>query len=277
MADTNNLQNSIVITNSLINEHPIFSEKDYLLEKIFKAWEIIWETKIGNEDINFPLKDVEPRAQIIGEFFETIFSEIITNEYDTRRGSSKEKDILFNDVNYKKFDFEIKTSGQAGGKIFGNRSYAQPDINGELDSESRKGKSGFYLCLNFYKFNIYKIRIGWIDSQDWEPQASATGQMAGLKPYVYTNKLIELFDKRLLDATVRILPGVGDKSTLIDTYESINDLCNDIKNVITLNELNDFIINNRQTKTIKRLHKDIRKGIKSEYFYKLYKEFLQES
>jgi len=264
------------ITKKLVSKHPIFKDTNYILDKIFHSWNIIWDTKIGNDTINFPLKDIEPRAQIIGEFFETIFSQIILNEHKVIRGSSKEKDIKFLEVELNEFDFEIKTSGQSGGKIFGNRSYAQPDTNGEVESVSRKGKSGFYLCINFFKQHIYNIRIGWIDSTDWEPQKSETGQMAGLKNHVYTDKLISLLDKRLLNVSTEILPKVGPKSTVPSNYKGVIDICDKIKDNISYDELKKFVTNKIQTTYIKEMDKDLRKSINSERFLSLYTLYLQE-
>ena len=108
----------------------------------------------------------------------------------------KDKDCvcIINDY----YSFEIKTSSNAS-KIFGNRSYAQKTSN------SRKAKDGFYLTVNFEKFEkqenqpkilkdiikpcIKIIRFGWLDSSDWRGQRAATGQQSNLSKDVYEGKL----------------------------------------------------------------------------------------
>ena len=263
-------------TEELLREHELFNQKEILLDYIFRAWEIVWDTKIGNAEINIPLIQTEPRAQIIGEFFETIFAILLAETGQWQRGSQKEKDILSTDRSKPNFDFEIKTSGQSGGKIFGNRSYAQPDQLGEMDSTSRKGKNGFYLCINFFQNSIYKIRIGWIDSKDWEPQKSPTGQMAGLKSYVYNYKLIELHHPLMLKASPRVLPGVGDKSPVLE-FDSIEALCSDVRSKnITTKEITDFISTNNPSSNIKTL-KSCKSAIRSQEFLTLYTMYLEQS
>jgi ScaI restriction endonuclease len=67
-------------------------------------------------------------------------------------------------------------------QIFGNRSYAQEQASGSTG----KGKSGYYLTVNFQNFkiagadqpSITQVRFGWLDHTDWIGQASATGQQA---------------------------------------------------------------------------------------------------
>lgn len=263
-----------VVTNKLISEHPLFNNEETLLKHIFNAWQIVWDTKIGNEKINIKLVDTKPRAQIIGEFFETIFAILLSEEKNWRRGNQKEKDIVFLDESKSFFDFEIKTSGQSGGKIFGNRSYAQPDQQGKMDSDTRKGKSGYYLCINFFENHIYKIRIGWIDSKDWKAQISSTGQMAGLKDYVYDHKLIELYHHSMLKASPRVLPGVGDKSPVLH-FLCIEDFCSYVKSLgITADEIDDFISNKVPSNNIKALN-NCKSIINSNEFLTLYKMYLE--
>lgn len=262
-------------TEALLSEHELFNQKETLLNYIFRAWKIVWDTKIGNEEINIPLIETDPRAQIIGEFFETIFAILLAETGQWQRGSQKEKDILSTVQANKHFDFEIKTSGQSGGKIFGNRSYAQPDQQGEIDSDSRKGKNGYYLCINFFQNHIYKIRVGWIDSKDWEPQKSPTGQMAGLKSYVYDYKLIELYHPLMLKVSSRVLPGVGDKSPVLE-FGSIEAFCSNVKSKnITAQEITDFISTNKASSNIQAL-KSCKSAIKSQEFLTLYTMYLEQ-
>ncbi|XZO04092.1 MAG: ScaI family restriction endonuclease [Microcoleus sp.] len=65
-----------------------------------------------------------------------------------------------------------------------------------------KDKSGYYLVVNFQKFNpkiegvqtlnINLVRFGWIDREDWQGQTAATGQQAKLSPDVERYKLLKL-------------------------------------------------------------------------------------
>ena len=92
---------------------------------------------------------------------------------------------------------EIKGSSHPS-QIFGNRSYAQPQSEKGL-----KNKNGYYLTINFEKFNdkaqrnpeILSIRFGYVEHTDWIAQTSATGQQARLSTYVYEHKLKILYQK----------------------------------------------------------------------------------
>lgn len=66
--------------------------------------------------------------------------------------------------------------------------------------------------INFWEYSIYEVRVGWIDPIDWEPQKSPTGQMAGLKNYVYDYKLLSLVGEYYLEAPLQVISGVGEKS-----------------------------------------------------------------
>lgn len=102
-----------------------------------------------------------------------------------------EKDLVFlPDVGY---SVEIKGSSDPN-NVYGNRSYAQPGAVG------RKGKSGYYLTVNFQSFSpsrlrpsVTKIKFGWLDHTDWRGQAAATGQQASLTLEAKANKLVQIF------------------------------------------------------------------------------------
>jgi hypothetical protein len=104
-----------------------------------------------------------------------------------------EKDIVHIPDAY--FSVEIKTSSHKS-QVFGNRSYRQPATRSEI---GRKGKSGYYLTVNFEKFGnaarpqLKLIRLGWLDHDDWLPQESSTGQSARLRPEAYEHKLVTLW------------------------------------------------------------------------------------
>jgi len=91
------------------------------------------------------------------------------------------------------YSTEVKTSSNPS-HIYGNRSYAQASTKG------KKAKSGYYLAVNFEKFsdtkhhpNVLLVRFGWLDSDDWIGQTSATGQQSRLPTEVENNKLLELY------------------------------------------------------------------------------------
>lgn len=88
---------------------------------------------------------------------------------------------------------EIKTSSHPK-NIFGNRSYSQETAS------SKKSKYGYYMAVNFEKFTkknlnpkILKIRLGWLDYEDWQGQNAPSGQQARLSPDVETYKLVQLY------------------------------------------------------------------------------------
>ena len=92
------------------------------------------------------------------------------------------------------YSIEIKASSNPK-KIFGNRSYAQ-----QTESGSKKGKSGYYLAINFKKFDgkteqkpeLVNTRFGWIDHTDWRGQSAPSGQQANLSSDVEKFKLLSI-------------------------------------------------------------------------------------
>lgn len=199
-------------TRELIASHPILGREN-LVDDILQIWDALWSTSIGSDEIGVTFRELNPRAQIVGEFFESLFARYLSQRGPWRRGNSKQKDVLCEEDSQEHFSFEIKTSGQKTGRIYGNRSYAQEDSQGKIESETRKKRSGYYLCLNFWGEQIYRIRAGWIDPDDWKPQSSPTGQMAGLKDYVYDYKLVDLQGEYYLGAPIFVVQGIGNKTT----------------------------------------------------------------
>jgi hypothetical protein len=76
----------------------------------------------------------------------------------------------------------------------------------------KKEKSGYYITVNFYQRTLTLLRFGWIDQNDWQPQSSATGQMAGLPEHVYEEKLVCIPGDYRLSGPVELLKGVGEKT-----------------------------------------------------------------
>ena len=138
----------IDITKQLVEAHPVLGSEE-LLPWICQAWQAVWATTVGCADLSLPFVDLSPRAQIVGDFFESILAYLLSQVGPWRRGTSKEKDLVYTGADFTsgELDFEIKTSGQATGKIYGNRSYAQPGSDGTIDSAARKQRSGYYLCI----------------------------------------------------------------------------------------------------------------------------------
>lgn len=178
------------ITAALVNIHPLASEiKDVVLE----AWDDIFSSTLGGYRIG---RDIFPDPQIIGFFLHELIAlklEAKGNGQYRKGRQSNEKDVECD--NNPDFSLEIKTSSNPS-KIFANRSYAQPSVNG------RKNKDGYYLAVNFDKIEpgtvptVRMIRFGYLEHSDWIAQASATGQQAHLASETYNLKFVTLLDNR---------------------------------------------------------------------------------
>jgi hypothetical protein len=194
------------ITDLLLGQHPL--KPDEIREVALLAWEKVWETTIGSGKVAIRLTNLNVPATVVGYFFEVLFAREMQLRYPNDwRGnqSGDEKDLVY--VNDDKFSVEIKTSGQLGDRVYGNRSYGQEVTN---QAAAKKEKSGYYITANFYERTLHLIRFGWIDASDWRPQSSPTGQMAGLSDDVYKHKLILIPGDYQLNAPVGILGGVGE-------------------------------------------------------------------
>jgi len=193
------------ITQSLLAVHPL--KENVILEVALLAWQKVWATTIGTGRTAIRLTDLDVPATVIGYFFEVLFAKEMENRFPGQwRGTrnKEEKDLVY--IPDLTLSVELKTSGQLGYKVYGNRSYGQKLQKAEL---AKKEKSGYYITMNFYKRTLTLLRFGWIDASDWRPQASPTGQMAGLSDKVYQNKLVVIAGDYRLDAPLRLLSGVG--------------------------------------------------------------------
>ncbi|WP_293367766.1 ScaI family restriction endonuclease [Nevskia sp.] len=179
-------------TDEIIAGYPL-KMKD-LVDIVQQSWISLFSTTIG--DKGFKLGEhFFPKPQIIAFFLH----ELIPLEFASRypgvwRGESAaaDKDIVY--IPDSSYSIEIKTSSHPS-QIFGNRSYAQQV------SVGKKSKSGYYLAINFGKFDkgaarptIRRIRFGWLDHSDWQGQPSATGQQARLSAEVERGKLRLLWE-----------------------------------------------------------------------------------
>lgn len=195
------------VTNELVRQHPLSLE--LIHDVAMLSWDRLWNTWVGDAKIGFPIADIDPPATVIGYMFEKLFAKELAERSPGawRGGVGSEKDLhcLENDA----MSVEMKASGQLGDKIFGNRSYGQALSSG---GAAKKDKSGYYITVNFFEQSLTLLRFGWIDSTDWQAQASATGQMAGLSTDVYNHKLIPIKGAYMLGGPVRLLDGVGEKA-----------------------------------------------------------------
>lgn len=194
-------------TKELIADHPL--DLETIRELSLRAWSDVWSTQIGTGKATLPIRSLGLSAPIIGAFFEKLLAKHLELAFPNawRGGTGSEKDLHFVPAPDK--SIEVKTSGQLGLKIFGNRSYSQ-----ELASEAaaKKDKSGYYITANFFEDRLCLLRFGWIDASDWKGQAAATGQASSLPDSVYRYKLLIIGGEYALAAPVGILNGVGETS-----------------------------------------------------------------
>jgi len=219
------------IRDTLIREYPL--DMCEIREIVLRSYDKLLQTRIGDpaDDIKI-FEDVDIGAQATGAFLETI----IANEFQKRnsvwrQGSEAEKDLIH--TNNPKFSTEIKLSGQVNDKIFGNRSYAQ-----DTSGSNKKGKSGYYIALNIHiskgellpSHNLFLMRFGWIDFEDWSGQKAESGQAAKLNSDVYKNKMTVIEGNYLKDAPVELVYMIGESR-----IESVSDFL-DKHGIVTVGE-----------------------------------------
>ncbi|HUY34190.1 MAG TPA: ScaI family restriction endonuclease [Pirellulales bacterium] len=196
------------VTRQLLARHPLKPET--ILDVATAAWQDLWHTTVGAGRAKLPLVELSIPSTVVGYFFEVIFAKELESRFRGQwRGhrAKDDKDLVYlPDVT---LSVEIKTSGQTGFKVYGNRSYGQ-ELQNQLSG--KKQKSGYYITMNFVGTTMTLLRFGWIDAEDWAPQVSPTGQMAGLSNAVYTHKLVVIPGDYRKDAPVRLLQGVGPRA-----------------------------------------------------------------
>jgi hypothetical protein len=183
-------------TRELIQQHPLDSDEIY--EVVLQVWKEIFESNLTSRGYRIGV-DLFPRPQIMGFFLHELIPLEFSNRYPEiwrREENESEKDLVYLPDDY--FSIEIKTSSSKY-NTYGNRSYAQQSTTGR---KTKKDKSGYYLVVNFQKFEKNKpghdipkinlVRFGWIDFSDWQGQAAATGQQARLNRDVEKYKLLKL-------------------------------------------------------------------------------------
>jgi hypothetical protein len=197
------------VTEQLIAEYPL--SLDTIRDVALETWEMLWTTRIGVGEAAINLSEIDVPAPVVGYFFERLFARALgtrTNGEWRGQSTKDEKDLVY--PGNRRFDTEIKSSGQLGTKIFGNRSYG---MSNEDSAEADKvEKSGYYITVNFYQRTLNLLRFGWIDFDDWIPQKSAKGQAATLGEDVYKYKLIAIPGEYRANARVGIVRGVGSSA-----------------------------------------------------------------
>ena len=76
-------------------------------------------------------------------------------------------------------------------------------ISQPQSGSGQKDKNGYYIAINFEKFDDVKpnlpkillIRFGYLEHTDWIAQTAATGQQARLSADVYNYKLKKIYPK----------------------------------------------------------------------------------
>lgn len=196
------------ITKTLIARHPLTTET--LRDVAIASWKRLWQTTIGEGAYKLSLSELDVPAMVIGYLFEVLVGKDLELRFPGMwRGSASkaEKDLVH--LPDRQFSIEMKSSGQRGDKIFGNRSAGQRLLD---PARSKKEKSGYYLTANFTGRTLRLLRFGWIDEEDWQPQGAPTGQMSALPTRVYKGKLVTIPGDYRLDASVDCLPGVGPQT-----------------------------------------------------------------
>ena len=195
------------ITRRLIAEHPIpLSE---WRSACLMTWERLWQTTVGQGPLAVQLDTLDVPASVVGYFFEVLLARELGHRHPLAwRGNEtkQEKDLVcLTDLSK---SVEVKSSGQLGFKVFGNRSHSQ---KAKDESQVKPEKSGYYLTLNFFGRTLTLLQFGWIDIEDWVGQGSQTGQMAALKTEVYDFKILPIPGAYRQAGPVRLLSGVGPK------------------------------------------------------------------
>ena len=182
--------NWLAVTKTLIDQHPL--KPSELVEAVLMAWKLIFTDSVIGGKIKIGV-DVFPQPQILGDFLHELIPLLLEEKYPQlwrRDRAAGEKDLVY--LPDKSYSIEIKTSSSPKG-IFGNRSFSQASVS----RPQKKDKSGYYLAVNYPPVHkqravspITMIRFGWLDHEDWQGQAAASGQQASLSPQVLEGKLL---------------------------------------------------------------------------------------
>lgn len=184
------------VTESLIDEFPI--EMERIRDIVLDSWNEIFTISNASQDFAIG-KTIFPKPQILGFFLEEIVTHKIY-KLDPKTWLPDPTGYSKDLVNTKepKYSIEIKTSSSSK-NIYGNRSYAQKG------KSSKKSKDGYYLAINFEKFNVEEplkrpeitlIRFGYLNYTDWVSQSASTGQQARIPANIESVKLLPIYEKK---------------------------------------------------------------------------------
>lgn len=181
-------------TEELITMFPI--NMSTIVDIVLESWDDIFTVTNENGDFNIG-KTIFPKPQMMGFFLESLINQKI-KKIDPKTWvpdpSGFAKDIA--NINNERFSLEIKTSSNPK-HIYGNRSY------GQRGESAKKSKDGYYLAVNFEKFNkenptkkpnIKMIRFGYLNFTDWVAQKKETGQQAYIPAHIESKKLITIWE-----------------------------------------------------------------------------------
>lgn len=213
-------------TDELVEQYPL--SLDEIRFAATRAWDLLWQTTIGKGEAAIRLTELDVPATIVGYFFEKLLAKELESQHSGEwRGSQSKNEMDLVYLPNDRHSTEIKSSGQPGTKVYGNRSYGKAPRSADL--ETKPEKSGYYITMNFYGMRLTLLRLGWIDFEDWSPQAAESGQAASLNENVYKYKLVEIPGDYRRQASIRSLSGVGEKreaSFVQEGVETVEHLLN---------------------------------------------------
>lgn len=176
-----------LITQDLVAKFPIPASD--IISVVELAWDDIYSSNFGDSGLRIG-RDIFIPAQATGVILEKLIVHKLSQLHPEWRGGIHkfDKDVVC-ETNHL-FSFEIKTSSSKNG-LYGNRS------TGHISDTRTKYRTGYYLVIN-YKLpttddpsrNLWGIRFGWIDDEDWIGQDKPTGQQASIGAKLAKLKLV---------------------------------------------------------------------------------------
>jgi ScaI restriction endonuclease len=167
------------ITNRLVECVPYKKE---IVKSVLKAWDTLHNNSfIGN----IPFM----KMGFTGAVISTCMEQLIGNELAKRTGKFwvnqeyvEDKDFVCIDPLY---SLECKVSGSKS-NIPGNKHQCSKSVN------RKKFRQGYYLVVN-YTNNNFKIRVGWLDDEDWVAAKSASSSGCRVPALIQKVKLRTLY------------------------------------------------------------------------------------
>lgn len=229
------------VRDKLLKDYPI-KEKE-LIHNCKQAWEIIKKIEIDILGNKINLVDLELHGSIYGGLIDTVLREVIIKSDESkwmRPNLKVDKDVIYIDDNKK--SLEIKSGGQKNTQVFGNRSSNLEEKN------EQKSMAGYYITINYYNKELYLIRFGWLDEEDWIGQVDG-GQQAKISEDAYELKLKILYGSYLMNTPTDLLLGYNlnkDDNKLKDDGKVLKALGN-IGNLIKYTGDNDSVLKLKHT------------------------------